>query len=103
MKSVKPNGSAEAAKPSEHELTASNDSFPHKLRCGGSPITFCRSKTLNGILALRGEDGHPRPTKRPRRERSGPMNLAGVYRTRGGAEGSTSSSIFRRHTVPLSN
>lgn len=28
MKSVKPNGSAEAAKPSEHELTASNDSFP---------------------------------------------------------------------------
>ena len=28
MKSVKPNGSAEAAKPSEHEPTASNDPFP---------------------------------------------------------------------------
>jgi hypothetical protein len=28
MKSVKPNGSAEAAKPSERELTASNDPLP---------------------------------------------------------------------------
>ena len=28
MKSVKPNGSAESVKPSEHELTTSNDPFP---------------------------------------------------------------------------
>jgi hypothetical protein len=32
----------------------------------------------------------------------GAFNLAGVYRPCGGADDSTNSSIFRRHTVPLS-
>ncbi len=59
------------------------------------------------IPALRGGvcpySGHPRLTKKAPTRAIGAHNLAGFYRACGGAEGSTSSSIFRRHTVPLSN
>ncbi len=47
--------------------------------------------------------GRSRPTKKAPTRMIGACDLAGVYRPCESAEGSTSSSIFRRHTVPLSN